>query len=72
VIESLTHWPWWVYFLIGYVFGFMMASWTIGWHAKETEKDRERLQNAVNMLSRQLRAYQIASIKSVTPSDDYD
>ena len=63
MMQSILHWPWWSYFLIGYVLGFMMSSWVIGWHSQEVERDRERLAHELNELRRQFRKYSARSVR---------
>lgn len=55
--KELMTWPWWVFFLLGYMGGFVMAGWLLGWHSREVERDRERLTQVVGELRRKLREY---------------
>ena len=50
-----------VIFFIGITIGFLLASLLIGWYAKETETDKQRLQLTVMELREEIRQYQIAA-----------
>lgn len=48
MLQSILHWPWYVWFAGGYIFGVVMASWLLGWHVREVEAQRDRLQAMVS------------------------
>lgn len=44
--------PAWVIFIAGVTCGFLIASFLIGWYAKENEEDRKRLEKELERLRR--------------------
>ncbi len=55
LIDSAKNLPWWVWFLTGYVVGFLIANWLLSWHAEEINKDRKRLAMMVSDLRDELK-----------------
>lgn len=51
MLQSILHWPWYIWFAGGYIFGVIMASWLLGWHVREVELQRDRLQSRVDSMS---------------------
>lgn len=55
VFEIMKNWPWWLWFLIGYVMAFLMVNWLLSWHMQEINQDRQRLTMLVSTLRDELK-----------------
>jgi hypothetical protein len=68
MIATILAWPWWIWFVVGYIMGFLMCSWLIGHHAAEHEKEKIRMQETIYNLMREMRK---ATNRGSRPTKDF-
>jgi hypothetical protein len=72
----MMHWNPYGIFLLGFFFGFVLASFLISWYAQDHEKENKRLRLLIEHNYRELKIAQRAAAqkkpKSASPNTEFD